>query len=65
MVNLVNTIESFSFSLESDAALELKQILMKSLKKQLKNSDIINKLQWNDCSEDNSGGHSHGFNIAF
>jgi len=44
MVNLVNTIESFSFSLESDAALELKQILMKSLKKQLKNSDI-NKLK--------------------
>jgi len=42
MVNLVNAIESFS--LQSDAALESKQKLMKSLKKQLKNSDI-NKLK--------------------
>ena len=24
-----------------------------------------NYIQWNDCSEDNSGGHSHGFNNAF
>ena len=22
-------------------------------------------VQWNDCSEDNSGAHSRGFNIAF
>ena len=34
------------------------------------NSDVIQiqfgcNLQWNDCSEDNSGGYSHDFNIAF